>query len=86
MMYNRDENSRHNGLFQHLRTHIGAPRRLHITISPITSMFGIHNQDKNHILPEDGLANYLNNLLLPDYYIKLWSQEHSMVKLLTRSL
>ena len=54
-------------------------------ISPITAMFGIHTPGKSPILPEDGLADTLNNLLLQDNYIKPWSHEYSMVKLLTRS-
>ena len=60
-------------------------RIVNMNISPITAMFGIHSQGKSHILPEDGLADTLNNLLLQDNYIKPWSHEYSMVKLLTRS-
>ena len=58
---------------------------INMNISPITSMFGIQSQCKSHILQEDGLADTLNNLLLQDNYIKPWSHEYSMVKLLTRS-
>ena len=60
-------------------------RIVNMNISPITAMFGTHSQSKSHNLPEDGLADTLNNLLLHDNYIKPWSQEYSMVKLLTRS-
>ena len=59
-------------------------RIVNMNISPITAMFGTHSQSKSHNLPEDGLADTLNNILLQDNYIKPWSQEYSMVKLLTR--
>ena len=50
-------------------------RIVNMNISPITAMFGIHSQGKSHNLPEDGLADTLNNLLLQDNYIKPWSHE-----------
>ena len=53
--------------------------------SPIMSMFGIRSSDKNSIIHEDGLADTLHNLLLHNNYVKPWSDEYSMVKLLTRS-
>ena len=53
--------------------------------SPIMSMFGIRSSDTNSIIHEDGLADTLQNLLLHDNYVKPWSDEYSMVKLLTRS-
>ena len=49
------------------------------------SMFGIRSSDKNSIIHEDGLADTLHNILLHDNYVKPWSDEYSMVKLLTRS-
>ena len=61
-------------------------RLVNMNISPITAMFDIHSQGKCYILPEDGLADTLNNLLLQEnYHVKPWSHEYSMVKLLTRS-
>ena len=53
-------------------------------VSPIQLMYN-KPEHCNHIGKSDGVVDSLRNLLLHEHFIKPWSNEYLLVKLLTKS-